>query len=119
MKKKQIVSDEVLERECCQNVTEKLKSDLQNDRTSTIEYIKKCFGELIQNEDFVSWLSKKLGYKPSRFQSLLKEKVPNKRKSLHVTIYQDIYEFWLSNSVNSNESKTNVANISKRAFLDQ
>ena len=75
-----------------------------------------CFGEMLDNMDFVSWISNKFGYKPNRMKQLFQEKAYNKRRS---TTYQDIYKFWLSNSRNSNGSGCNVVNISKRTFLQQ
>ena len=67
--------------------------------------------------DFVDWLSVKLAYKLSQFKSLLSDNVVNKRKSLQPKTYQDIYNFWLNISINSNDSRSNVIKISKHFFL--
>ena len=74
---------------------------------------------MLDNMDFVDWLSVKLAYKPNQFKSLLSDNVVNKRKSLQPETYQDIYNFWLNNSINSNDSRSNVVNISKHFFLQQ
>ena len=97
----------------------KLKNDLKTNKKATVNYIKDCFGNMLDNIDFLSWLSVRLGYKPNRMKKLLAEKAPNNRKALHATVYQEIYNFWLSESINSNDGRTNVVNISKSLFLQQ
>ena len=72
---------------------------------------------MLDNMDFVDWLSVKLAYKLSQFKSLLSDNVVNKRKSLQPKTYQDIYNFWLNISINSNDSRSNVIKISKHFFL--
>ena len=52
-------------------------------------------------------------------EEVLAEKAPNNRKSLDATVYQEIYNFWLSESINSNDGRTNVVNISKSLFIQQ
>ena len=61
----------------------------------------------------------KLAQKSNRFKSLLYDNVVNKTKSLQPETYQDIYNFWLNNSINSHDSRSNVANISRDFFLQQ
>ena len=51
--------------------------------------------------------------------SLLSDNVVNKRKSLQPETYQDVYNFWLNSSINSNDGCSNVVNISKFFFLQQ
>ena len=84
-----------------------------------MEFIKDSFGDMLDDKDFLSWLSKKLEYKPNRLKSLLQDKAHNIRKSLQPKTYQDVYDFWLQNSINSNDSRSNVVNITKHAFLGQ
>ena len=74
---------------------------------------------MLDNMDFVSWISNKLGYKPDHTKKLLEEKAYNNWRSFHPTTYQDIYKFWLSNSINSNNSRCNIVHISKRTILQQ
>ena len=69
--------------------------------------------------DFAEWRSVKLACKPNRLKSLLSNNVINKRKSLQPETYQDIYNFWLKNNKNSNDSRRNVVSISKYFFLQQ
>ena len=69
--------------------------------------------------DFAEWLSVKLACKPNRLKSLLSNNVINKRNSLQPETYQDIYNFWLKNNKNSNDSRSNVVSISKYFFLQQ
>ena len=84
-----------------------------------MEFIKDSFGDMLDDKDFLSWLSKKLEYKPNRLKSLLQDKAHNIRKSLQPKTYQDVYDFWLQNSINSNDSRSNVVNIKKHSFLEQ
>ena len=112
-------SDDYFEKQFSQNLILKLKRGLKSEKTEEVEYIKDCFGEMLDNMDFVSWISNKLGYKPNRMKKLLEEKAYNKQRSFHPTTYQDIYKFWLSNSINSSDIRYNVVNISKPTFLQQ
>ena len=97
----------------------KLKDDLKVNKTATIEYNKECFCDLLDNIDFLLWLYVKLGYKPNRMKKLLSEEAPNKRKLSNLTIYQDIYNFWLSKTINPNNSKANVVSIMISLLLQQ
>ena len=66
------------------------------------------------------WLVNGVGYKPCRLKQILKDKKPNKRKSKFTsTDFQEIYDFRLDNSINSNESAYNMKRINKRSFLEQ
>ena len=108
-------SDYYFEKQFTQNQVVKVKRDPKSENTTeAMEYIKDCFGEKLDNMDFLSWISDRLGYKP-----LLEVKASNKQRSSHSTTYQDIYNFWLSTSINSNNSRCNVISISKRTFLQQ
>ena len=119
IKKKKIISDEQFEKQFSQNLMFKLKNDLKTNKKATVNYIKDCFRNMLDNMDFLSWLSVRVGYKPNRMKKLLAEKAPNNHKLLDATVYQEIYNFWLSESINSNDGRTNVVNISKSLFLQQ
>ena len=119
IKKKKIIRDEQFEKQFSQNLIFKLKNDLKTNKKATVNYIKDSFGNMLDNMDFLSWLSVRLGYKPNRMKKLLAEKAPNNRKSLDATVYQEIYNFWLSESINWKDGRTNVVNISKSLFLQQ
>ena len=58
--------------------------------------------------------------KPCRLKQLLAENKCNIRNS-HIisTEYQIIFDFWLSNSITSNECMCNIRKITKRSFLEQ
>ena len=112
-------SNDYLEKQFSQNLILKSKRGLKIKKTETVECIKDCFGEMLDNMDLVSWISNKLGYKPHHTKNLLEEKAYNKWRSLHPTTHQDIYKFGLSNSINSNKSRCSIVNISKWTFLQQ
>ena len=79
--------DDYFEKQFSQNVTLELNRDLKSTKTEIMEYIKDCFGEIMDNMDFVSWISSKLGYKANRLKKLLEEKTFNKRRSFHQISY--------------------------------
>ena len=108
--------DDYFKKQFSQDLILKLKRDLKSEKTEIVENFEDCFGEMVNNMDFVSWISSKLGYKPNQIKKLLEQKAYNKRRSFHPITYQDIYTFWLRNSINSNDSICNVVNISKRTF---
>ena len=58
----------------------KIRRGLQTHKKEAIKHIKESFGDVLDNMDFVDWLSVKLSYKPNQFKSLLSENVVNKRK---------------------------------------
>ena len=116
---KKIKSEHHYEKKITENLILKLKRDLKSKKAEAVEFIKDSFGDMLDDKDFLSWLSKKLEYKPNRLKSLLQDKAHNIRKSLQPKTYQDVYDFWLQNSINSNDSRSNVVNITKRAFLEQ
>ena len=97
----------------------KLKRDLKSTKAEVVEFIKDSFGDMLDDKEFLSWLSKNLEHKPNRLKSLLQDKTHNIRKSFQPKTYQNFYDFWLQNSINSNDSRSNVVNITKRAFLEQ
>ena len=116
---KKLKYDDAFEKQFTQNVILKIRRDLQTHKKENMKHIKECFGDMLDNMDHVDWLSVKLTYNPNRFKRLLSDNVVNRRKSLQPETYQDIYSFWLNNSINSNDSRSNVVNISRRFFLQQ
>ena len=59
-------------------------------------------------------------YKLCCLKELLTENKWNRRNNHMIsTEYQNIYNFWLSNSINSNKSICNVCKITKLSFLEQ
>ena len=71
-------SKHYFEKQLRQNLILKSKRDLKIEKKATVEYFKDCFGEMLDNMDFVSWISNKLGYKPDHTNKLLEEKANNK-----------------------------------------
>ena len=77
------------------------------------------FGSYLYDEGFFKWLAKSLLYKPNRLRSILNENKANlKNSSIPENMYQEIYDFWLANSINSNESMYNIRKMRKRDFLE-
>ena len=82
-----------------------LKKQLQNNKKEAFE------------EDFLKWLAKSVEYKPFRLKDLLFPNQHNKRnRQLAAINSQEIYDFWLRNSVTSNDSVKNTKVISKKAY---
>ena len=92
---KKIKSEHHYEKKITKNLILKLKRDLKKKKA---EFIKDNFGDRLDDKDFLSWLSRKLKYKPNRLKSLLQDKAHNIRKSLQPKTYQDVYNVWLQNS---------------------
>ena len=55
----------------------------------------------------------------TEWKKLLSEKAPNKRNLPNLTVYQDIYNFWLSKTINPNNSKANVVSVMISLLLQQ
>ena len=72
---KKLKNDDTFEKQLTQNVILKIRRDLQTQRKETIKHIKECFGDMLDNMDFMDWLSVKLAYKPNRYKSLLSDNV--------------------------------------------
>ena len=68
---KKFKNDDAFEKQFTQNMILKIRIDLQTHKKETIKHIKDCFGDMLDNMDFVDWLSVKLAYRPNRFKSLL------------------------------------------------
>ena len=103
-----------------QCVIDKLRNDLKNNKTVAVEYMRSCFDEMLDDEGFLCWLSSAVGFKPNRLRKLLSDNQPNKRNSkLPLSYFQEIYNFWLENSITSTDSTNNMKRISKKTFLQQ
>ena len=80
------------------NVTEsvlmKLKTDLKENQKEAVKFICDCFDDMLDDDGFIAWLAKGVGYKPCRLKHILKDKKPNKRNSKFTsTDFQEIYDF--------------------------
>ena len=104
-----------------QCVIEKLKLDLKNNKKEATSYMQGCFGEILDDESFLTWLSSTVGYKPNRSKRILSDKQPNRRNSakLPPSCHQEIYNFWLEKSITSTDSTSNLKRITKKAFLQK
>ena len=104
-----------------QCVIEKLKLDLKNNKNEATSYMQGCFGEMLDDDSFLTWLSSAVGYKPNRLKRILSDKQPNRRNSakLPPSCHQEIYNFWLENSITSTDSTNNLKRITKKAFLQK
>ena len=64
---------------------------------------------MLEDNVFITWLANGTGYKPNRLKEILKGNKPNKRTSKFTAAnFQEIYDFWLDNCINSNESSYNM-----------
>ena len=101
-------------------IIDSLKTQLKNDKKEAVRYMKMCFDSLLHDEGFLKWLAKTLGYKPYSLKNLLATSKHNKRNSqIPIASHQEIYDFWLRNSITSNDSANNIKKIPKIAFLSQ
>ena len=101
-------------------VINKLQSDLKSNKNAAIEYMRSCFNDILEDDNFLKWLSGAVGLKPYRLGMLLSENQPNKRNSkLPQSCHQDIYNVWLQKSITSTDSTNNLKNLSKKTILQQ
>ena len=83
--------------------------------------MKESFDTLLEESGFLAWLVKTVDVKLCHLKDLLETNKYNKRNS-HVTTdnsCQEIYDFWLSKSITSNDSANITKKISKLNFLRQ
>ena len=100
-----------------ESVLKKLKRDFKENQKEAVKFICDCFDNMLDDDGFIAWLVSGAGYKARRLKQILKDKKPNKRNSKFTsTDFQEIYNFWLDNSINSNESAYNMKHINKRLF---
>ena len=65
-----------------------------------VEYMRSCFNEMLEDEDFFKWLSAAVGFKPVRLRNSLSENRPNNCNSkLTPSDNQQIYDIWLQHSI--------------------
>ena len=100
-----------------ESVLRKLKGDLKDNQKEVVKFITDCFDDMFEDNGFVIWLANGAGYKPNRLKQILKKNKPNKRNSKFTAAnFQEIYDFWLDNCINSNTSAYNMKRITKRLF---
>ena len=95
-----------------ESVLEKLKRDFKDNQKGAVKSILDCFDETLNDDGFIVWLAKSINYKPCRLKQILNENKPNNRKSKFTSAnFQEIYDFWLDNCINSNESLNVSPNV--------
>ena len=97
-----------------------LRVELKNSKTEAARYKQSSFGEMLEDEGFLNWLSSAAGYKPSRLKKILSENLPNRRNSakLPPSCHQELYNFWLEKSITSTNSTNSLERIPKKTFLE-
>ena len=94
--------------------------NVRENRREAVKFITDYFEDMLGDDGFLKWFANGNGYKPIRLKQLLMENKPNKRNSKFTPAnFQEIYDFWLRNCVNSNESAYNLKRITKRSVLEQ
>ena len=79
-----------------ESVLKKLKRDLKENQKEAVKFIYDCFDDMLDDDSFIAWLAKGVGYKPCQLKQILIEKKPNKNNSkLTSTDFQEIYDSWL------------------------
>ena len=78
--------------------------------------MRECFGTLLDDENFLRWLSKEVDYKPYLLKNLASSKPSSNRKNYSIP-QQEVYDFWLQNSITSNDSTHSTKRISKMSFM--
>ena len=77
--------------------------------------MRECFGTLLDDDFFLNWLANSVGYKLCSLKNLITVKTPISRKNYHVK--QEVYDFWLQNSITSNDSANSTKRVSNINFL--
>ena len=81
-----------------------------------MSYMRECFGTLLDDQHFLKWLSKAVGYKLYQLKNLALSKPRSNRKSYSVP-KQEEYDFWVQNSITSNDSTNSLKRVSKMSFF--
>ena len=101
-------NDQKYEKVFLDKILEKLEQDVKNKchKDKTVEFLFETFCDMILlNDDFVSWLSKKLDYdRPMRLFDIIKKytsefKKWQPRNSLPQSMHHEIYAYWLKPEV--------------------
>lgn len=70
---------------------------------------------MLEDENFLKWLVKAVDYKPYSLKNLfVKKTLKNQKTSLN---HQEVYDFWLPNSIISNDSVNSSKRVTKMNFL--
>ena len=74
-----------------------------------------CFSSILDDDNFLKWLVNSVSYIPCLLKNHLSKKTP-KDKTCIVNL-QEIYDFWLLNSIISKDSANSSKCITKMKFL--
>ena len=85
-------------------VIDYLKKKLKDNKKGAVLYIKVCFGEMLDDENFLKWLAQAFDHKLYSLKNLINVKPPNQSKNTSKVIHQAIYDFCVQNSITSNDS---------------
>ena len=99
MQDKMNLRDQKLEKLFIEKIIIKINNDFTGDfaaKKSAVNFLHDCFGDSIDDYDFIRWLPKKMNYNPKRLFNLLKncEKLPASRNVRPCDINEKIYQFW-------------------------
>ena len=90
------------------------------------ETLNNIFGDNLENDEFLKWLSGKLDIRHQRFTKYVIKWRENKFKETRgrqeqIEIKQKVYDTWLKNAINSTDGRNgrNMVKLSKRKFLEQ
>ena len=92
-----------------------LKKKLKENRREVVSYMRECFGTSLDDQHFLKWLSKAVDYKLYHLKNLVSSKPRSNRKSYSVP--QQVYDFWVQNSIMSNDSTNSSKRASKMSFF--
>ena len=81
-----------------------------------MSYKRECFGTSLDDQRFLKWLSKEVDYKLYHLKNLVSSKPRSNRKSYPVP-QQEVYDFWVQNSITSNDSTNSSKRASKMSFF--
>ena len=97
--------DNTFEKTFIERVLLKIKSDLRNRfcKQSAAKFLHETFrAEMLHDDNFLSWLAKRLDYKTYRLRNVLssyEQQTKSCRHTLSVSQHQKIYDFWLDENV--------------------
>lgn len=92
-----------------------LKNLLENNRREGIIYMDECFGSMLEDESFLKWLAHKLDYRPYLLKKMLNKKSDGRTETRKID-HQSVYDFWLKNSIISNDSVNSSKRMTKEEF---
>lgn len=96
-----------------------IKAKLKDDKKEAVNYINECFGEMLNDDNFLKWLADAVDYKVYSLRNVIRLNLGNKKDRSTLINHQAIYDFWVQNSITSNDSVNSTKKITKLAYLKQ